>query len=87
MFPSRSPPDEARIAKIVPADPVTLPRAPDRMILGLKNIPHDLAFLSNDDVETPTSMVGKKMVPILELGRRGSDDHEVCALGGGVRGG
>ena len=47
------------------------------MVLGLKGIVHDLAYLSNDDVETPTNMAGKKVVPVLELGRPGSDDHEV----------
>eukprot|EP00752_Nemacystus_decipiens_P011272 g10018.t1 len=47
------------------------------MVLGLKGIVHDLAYLSNDDVETPTNMAGKKVVPILELGRPGSDDHEI----------
>lgn len=51
------------------------------MIFGLKGIAHDLAFLSNDDVETPSSMMGKKMVPILELGRPGSEDHEVRLRG------
>ena len=44
----------------------------------MKGIVHDLAYLSNDDVETPTNMAGKKVVPILELGRPGSDEHEVC---------
>ncbi|CAM9802501.1 unnamed protein product [Scytosiphon promiscuus] len=48
-----------------------------RMVLGLKGITHDLAYLSNDDIETPSAMVGKKVVPILELGKPGSDDHEV----------
>lgn len=47
------------------------------MVLGLKGITHDLAYLSNDDIETPTAMAGKKVVPILELGRPGSEDHEV----------
>lgn len=47
------------------------------MVMGLKGIAHDLAYLSNDDVETPSAMMGKKMVPILELGRAGSDEHEV----------
>lgn len=47
------------------------------MVAGLKAIPHDLVYLSNDDVETPTAMIGKKVVPILELGRPGSDEHEV----------
>lgn len=47
------------------------------MVLGLKGIKHDLSYLANDDVETPTNMVGKKIVPILELGRPGSEEHEV----------
>ncbi|CAN0524307.1 unnamed protein product, partial [Ectocarpus sp. 12 AP-2014] len=50
-----------------------------RMVFGIKGITHDLAYLSNDDIETPTAMVGKKMVPILELGRPGSEDHEIMA--------
>lgn len=55
------------------------------MVMGLKGIAHDLAYLSNDDVETPSAMMGKKMVPILELGRPGSDEHEVSrAFAGGA---
>jgi len=38
-----------------------------RLALGLKGIKHDLRFLLNDDVETPTKLVGKKVVPILEI--------------------
>ena len=38
-----------------------------RMIFGLKNIPVSLVTLLNDDEETPISMIGKKMVPILEI--------------------
>ncbi|CAG9295129.1 glutaredoxin 2 [Celerinatantimonas diazotrophica] len=37
-----------------------------RMIFGLKGIPVTLNILLNDDVDTPTAMIGKKMVPILE---------------------
>ena len=37
-----------------------------RMIFGLKNIPVELVILLNDDEETPVSMIGSKMVPILE---------------------
>jgi len=37
-----------------------------RMIFGLKNIPVELKVLLNDDEKTPISMVGKKMVPILQ---------------------
>jgi len=39
-----------------------------RMIFGLKGIPYKLAFLLNDDVVTPTKMIGKKVLPILEEG-------------------
>jgi len=37
-----------------------------RLALGLKNIKHDVRFMANDDVELPTSMVGKKIAPIFE---------------------
>lgn len=29
-----------------------------RLALGLKNIKHELYFLANDDIDTPTSLVG-----------------------------
>merc|ERR1712070_732366 len=35
-----------------------------RYALGVKGIKHKLNFLGNDDVETPTSLVGKKIAPI-----------------------
>ena len=38
-----------------------------RMIFGLKNIPFQLVTLLNDDEKTPIEMIGKKMVPILEI--------------------
>ena len=37
-----------------------------RMIFGLKKIPFELICLLNDDEKTPISMIGQKMVPILE---------------------
>ena len=37
-----------------------------RMIFGLKKIDFEHIILLNDDEETPISMVGKKLVPILE---------------------
>lgn len=37
-----------------------------RMIFGLKNIPVELNVLANDDDDTPTRMIGQKMVPILQ---------------------
>jgi len=36
-----------------------------RMIMGLKNIETEQIFLANDDEDTPISMIGKKMLPIL----------------------
>eukprot|EP00291_Cryptomonas_curvata_P010421 CAMPEP_0172201790 /NCGR_PEP_ID=MMETSP1050-20130122/30230_1 /TAXON_ID=233186 /ORGANISM="Cryptomonas curvata, Strain CCAP979/52" /LENGTH=216 /DNA_ID=CAMNT_0012879545 /DNA_START=258 /DNA_END=905 /DNA_ORIENTATION=+ len=35
--------------------------------MGFKNIKHNVVFLANDDIETPTKLVGKKVVPILEI--------------------
>ena len=35
-----------------------------RLVLGLKNIKFNLQFLANDDVATPTALVGKKIAPI-----------------------
>jgi glutaredoxin 2 len=35
-----------------------------RLAFGLKNLKHDLIFLANDDVPTPTALVGKKIAPI-----------------------
>ncbi|WP_025121091.1 MULTISPECIES: glutaredoxin 2 [unclassified Serratia (in: enterobacteria)] len=37
-----------------------------RMIFGLKNLPVRLVTLLSDDEITPTSMIGKKMAPILQ---------------------
>ena len=38
-----------------------------RMIFGLKKAPFQLVCLLNDDEQTPQSMIGVKMVPILEV--------------------
>jgi glutaredoxin 2 len=38
-----------------------------RLAFGLKNIKHEVRFLANDDIPTPTTLVGKKVVPIFEL--------------------
>jgi GrxB family glutaredoxin len=35
-----------------------------RIALGVTGVPHKLVFMGNDDVETPTAMVGKKIAPI-----------------------
>eukprot|EP00607_Mallomonas_marina_P001603 CAMPEP_0182430962 /NCGR_PEP_ID=MMETSP1167-20130531/45227_1 /TAXON_ID=2988 /ORGANISM="Mallomonas Sp, Strain CCMP3275" /LENGTH=250 /DNA_ID=CAMNT_0024616739 /DNA_START=1 /DNA_END=753 /DNA_ORIENTATION=- len=37
-----------------------------RLGLGLKNVKHNLIFLANDDIPTPTALVGKKISPIFE---------------------
>ena len=37
-----------------------------RMVFDLKQVPVALHTVLNDDVQTPTALVGKKMVPILE---------------------
>lgn len=36
-----------------------------RIIAGLKNVPIELVYPLNDDEQTPISLVGKKLVPIL----------------------
>ena len=37
-----------------------------RMIFGLKNISVEQHVFLSDDVKSPTSMIGEKMVPILQ---------------------
>jgi glutaredoxin 2 len=37
-----------------------------RLALGLKNVKHNVAFMANDDVATPSAMVGKKIAPIYQ---------------------
>lgn len=36
------------------------------LALGLKDVPHETAVIMEGDVETPTRMIGRKMVPILQ---------------------
>jgi hypothetical protein len=35
-----------------------------RVALGIKNVKHNLHFMANDDIPTPTKLVGKKIAPI-----------------------
>lgn len=35
-----------------------------RVALGMKNVKHLVNFLANDDIPTPTALVGKKIAPI-----------------------
>lgn len=44
-----------------------------RAAFGLKNIKHNLYFLANDDVNTPTELVGKKISPIFVW-----DEADIC---------
>lgn len=37
-----------------------------RMIFGLKKVAVEEVILLDNDIETPTRMIGRKMVPILE---------------------
>ncbi len=36
-----------------------------RLAFGVNQVPHKLVFMANDDVDTPTALVGKKIAPIL----------------------
>lgn len=35
-----------------------------RLAFGMKNVKHQLYFMANDDIPTPTNLVGKKIAPI-----------------------
>ncbi len=61
--------------RLVPDDPSLIPTLYNydhcpfcvrvRLALGFKNIKHNLIFMANDDIHTPTSLVGKKIAPIM----------------------
>lgn len=55
-----------------------------RYVLGMKNVKYDLNWLLNDDATTPTSLVGKKLVPIFQpLGPAGPampESLDICKL-------
>lgn len=38
-----------------------------RMALGLKGMPYRMVWVAEDDAETPTQLVGKKVMPIIEF--------------------
>ena len=38
-----------------------------RLALGVKNVKHNVNFMANDDIPTPTALVGKKIAPIFAL--------------------
>lgn len=38
-----------------------------RFALGIKNVKHTVSFMMNDDIKTPTNMIGKKIAPIFEI--------------------
>ena len=70
----------AKPPRLIPEDPSLIPSLYNydhcpfcvrvRLALGFKNIKHNLVFMANDDVHTPTSMVGKKIAPIMVSGQR-----------------
>ena len=37
-----------------------------RVALGLKNVKHEVRFMANDDIQTPTALIGKKIAPIFQ---------------------
>ena len=37
-----------------------------RFALGVKNIKHNVNFMANDDIPTPTALVGRKIAPIIQ---------------------
>lgn len=53
-----------------------------RHALGLKNIKHNLIWLANDDINTPTALVQRKVVPIFQsTGASGpsmAESLEIC---------
>lgn len=38
-----------------------------RLALGVKNVKHNVHFLANDDIPTPTKLIGKKIAPIFSI--------------------
>jgi len=38
-----------------------------RLALGVKNVKHNVQFLANDDIPTPTKLLGKKIAPIFAI--------------------
>jgi len=73
-----------RPAKVVPAK---LPRVYTydhcpfcvrvRLGLGIKNVKHEIVFMANDDIKTPTDLVGKKIAPIFEEFPGGSSEGKI----------
>lgn len=51
-----------------------------RLALGFKNIKHNLVFMANDDVHTPTAMVGKKIAPIMRFPPENTDEEDMLMM-------
>lgn len=80
--------------RVIPEDPALIPTLYNydhcpfcvrvRLALGFKNVKHNLVFLANDDVVSPTALVGKKIAPIMRFPREketstnneGNEDYE-----------
>jgi glutaredoxin 2 len=73
--------------RLIPEDPSLIPTLYQydhcpfcvrvRLALGFKNIKHNLVFMANDDVHTPTAMVGKKVAPIMRFPSANADDEDL----------
>jgi len=76
--------------RLVPEDPSLIPTLYNydhcpfcvrvRLALGFKNIKHNLVFMANDDIHTPTSLVGKKIAPIMEFPKFDADTEDLIMM-------
>uniref|UniRef100_A0A7S4AN15 GST N-terminal domain-containing protein n=2 Tax=Pseudo-nitzschia australis TaxID=44445 RepID=A0A7S4AN15_9STRA len=76
--------------RLIPDDPSLIPSLYNydhcpfcvrvRLALGFKNIKHNLVFMANDDIHTPTAMVGKKIAPIMRFPSDNSDDEDMLMM-------
>mmetsp|Transcript_1802 Transcript_1802/g.4312 ORF Transcript_1802/g.4312 Transcript_1802/m.4312 type:complete len:332 (+) Transcript_1802:247-1242(+) len=51
-----------------------------RLALGFKNMKHKLVFMANDDVHTPSALVGKKIAPIMSFPSDDEDDEDLVMM-------
>lgn len=51
-----------------------------RMLFGLKNIPHQIVSVDYANVDLPTKMVGKKILPILEINENNQKNYMIESL-------
>lgn len=51
-----------------------------RVALGFKNVKHNIIFMANDDVYTPTALVGKKIAPIMRFPIDDADEEDLLMM-------